>query len=72
MKRSQTYIGTITSKGQVTVPVEIRRALDLYANHAVDFEDALTAAEMERRGISELYSYDADFERMENVTRLEP
>ena len=48
------------------------RALDLYANHAVDFEDALTAAEMERSGISELYSYDADFDRMENVARLEP
>ncbi len=43
------------------------RALDLYANHAVDFEDALTAAEMERSGITELYSYDADFDQMENV-----
>ena len=56
----------------MTVPVEIRRALDLYVNHAVDFEDALTAAAMERSGITELYSQDADFDRMENVTRLEP
>ncbi len=31
MKSSQTYIGTITSKGQVTVPVEIRCAFGLKA-----------------------------------------
>lgn len=29
MKKPQEYISTITSKGQVTVPVEIRRALGL-------------------------------------------
>ena len=29
MKKSQEYISTITSKGQVTVPAEIRRTLGL-------------------------------------------
>ena len=48
------------------------RALDLYAEHAVDFEDALTIAEMERSDIEELYSYDRDFDVFDNITRLEP
>jgi predicted nucleic acid-binding protein len=48
------------------------RALDLYAEHAVDFEDALTVAEMERSDIEELYSYDRDFDVFDNITRLEP
>jgi len=48
------------------------RALDLYADHAIDFEDALTVAEMERSGIEDLYSYDTDFDVFENVIRLEP
>lgn len=48
------------------------RALDLYANHALDFEDALTVAEMERSDIEELYSYDTDFDVFESMTRLEP
>lgn len=29
MGKQQEYIGTITSKGQVTLPIEIRRALQL-------------------------------------------
>jgi predicted nucleic acid-binding protein len=47
------------------------RALDLYANHAIDFEDALTVADMEHRQIEELYSYDQDFDKLGNVKRLE-
>lgn len=48
------------------------RALDLYANHSIDFEDALTVAEMEYSQIEELYSYDRDFDRLEGIKRLEP
>ena len=48
------------------------RALDLYASYAVDFEDALTVAHMERLKVTELYSYDRHFDRVPDIQRLEP
>lgn len=50
------------------------RALDLYGSNNIDFEDALIIAEMERRKITELYSYDEDFDRISGCefARLEP
>ena len=48
------------------------RALSLYRQHAVDFEDCLTVAHLERQQHPGLYSYDRDFDRFEQVTRLEP
>ena len=49
------------------------RALDLYASYPfLDFEDALTVAQMERLGITEILSYDTDFDRIPTVRRLEP
>src|SRR5579862_1560231 len=47
------------------------RALDLYATYPrLDFEDVLIIAHMERQGITELYSYDTDFDGIPGVTRL--
>lgn len=37
MRKAQEYISTITSKGQVTVPVEIRRALGLKPQDKIIF-----------------------------------
>ena len=49
------------------------RALDLYGAHpGLDFEDALTVAHMERAGISEIVSYDRDFDRIPGIHRIEP
>jgi predicted nucleic acid-binding protein len=49
------------------------RALDLFASHDfLDIEDALIVAHMENRGLQELLSYDADFDRVAGVTRQEP
>ena len=49
------------------------RALDIYASApSLDIEDALAAAHMEQRGISGIYSYDRDFDRVAGVRRLEP
>jgi len=48
------------------------RALDLYASHPIDFEDAVIAAHMERQKLSELYSYDRHFDRLPQLARLEP
>ncbi len=49
-----------------------RRALDIYASHGIDFEDALAVAHMERRGITEILSYDRHFDRIEGIKRIEP
>jgi len=48
------------------------RALDIYAAYPVDFEDALAVAQMEQQGLTEIYSYDHDFDRLPDIQRLEP
>ena len=49
------------------------RALDIYASQSrLDFEDAITAALVERTQPAELYSYDTDFDRVPGVNRIEP
>lgn len=48
------------------------RALELYVRHTVDFEDCLTAAHMEQQKITEIYSYDKDFDAITGLKRLEP
>ncbi len=49
------------------------RALDLYASSPfLDFEDALAAAHMEQRGVTEIVSYDRDFDRLSGLERVEP
>ena len=49
------------------------RALNLYAaNSFLNFEDALTVAHMERLDISEVLSYDTDFDRIPGISRREP
>ncbi len=49
------------------------RALDLYASSSfLDFEDALAVAHMEHQGVSEIVSYDKDFDRITGLRRVEP
>jgi predicted nucleic acid-binding protein len=48
------------------------RALDLYAAYPIDFADALLAAQMEQQHVTELYSYDRDFDQVAGIKRLEP
>ncbi|MDE0137082.1 MAG: PIN domain-containing protein [bacterium] len=49
------------------------RALDLYAQYPfLDFADALGVAQTEARGITEILSYDRDFDRLPEVARVEP
>ena len=48
------------------------RALDIYASKNIDFEDASSVAHMEKRQIKEIYSYDSDFDKLEELRRLEP
>ena len=48
------------------------RALDLFATYKLDFEDALAVAQMERQRITEIFSYDREFNRVSTVVRLVP
>lgn len=48
-------------------------ALNVYAAHSfLDFEDALTVAHSKRLGITEILSYDSDFDRIAGVQRVDP
>lgn len=49
------------------------RALDLYVQYPnLDIEDAISVARMEALGITEIYSYDTDFDAIPTITRVEP
>jgi len=51
----------------------LQRALDLYVAYPeFDFEDAVSMAHMEARGIREIVSYDGDFDGKPGVVRQEP
>lgn len=45
------------------------RALNLYASSSLDFEDTLAVAHMERQHITDIYSFDRDFDKVEGVKR---
>ncbi|MGB9697915.1 MAG: PIN domain-containing protein [Thermodesulfobacteriota bacterium] len=47
-------------------------ALVLYARKNIDFIDAFNAVFMRYHGLREIYSYDKDFEMIEDLQRLEP
>jgi predicted nucleic acid-binding protein len=50
----------------------LKRALDLFAELEIDFEDCLCIAHIERQQLQEIYSYDQDFDCAANVKRIEP
>jgi predicted nucleic acid-binding protein len=47
-------------------------ALVLFARKNIDFIDAYNAVFMRYHGLREIYSYDQDFELMEDIRRQEP
>jgi predicted nucleic acid-binding protein len=47
-------------------------ALVLYARKNIDFIDAYNAVFMKYHGFREIYSYDEDFEMIEDIERKEP
>jgi predicted nucleic-acid-binding protein len=50
----------------------LAEALAMFANHHVDFADALVAARMRRREATEVVSFDAHFDRLPGIVRLTP
>ncbi|MBI4570513.1 MAG: PIN domain-containing protein [Chloroflexi bacterium] len=48
------------------------RVFDLYCERKVDFIDAYHVVCMERLGITRIYSYDTDFDRIDGIERITP
>lgn len=48
------------------------RALELYIQHNISFADAFNAAYMLAEEISQIYSWDRDFDKLDGVIRVEP
>lgn len=48
------------------------QAFNLYITKNISFADAYNAAYMQSEGISDIYSWDTDFDKIEGVTRIEP
>jgi len=48
------------------------RALALYDQHPIDFEDCLSVAHIERQKLREIISYDRDFDQVKEIVRAEP
>ena len=57
---------------QVENKPAVLRALELYGSTRLDFGDTLIIASMEQQHSQILYSYDADFDRFDGITRQEP
>lgn len=47
-------------------------ALSLFATQNIPFADAYNAVYLRSHGLSEIYSWDSDFDRIAGVTRVEP
>ena len=50
----------------------ILAALDLFESKSISFIDAYHATFLPAKGITEIYSYDADFDQIAGITRREP
>jgi uncharacterized protein len=49
-----------------------RRALDIYVENNFSFADAYNAALMASQGVTQIYTYDTDFDKLEGINRVEP
>jgi predicted nucleic-acid-binding protein len=47
-------------------------ALDIYVDKKIDWSDAFMAGQMLQRGITEIYSFDKHFDRIDGIIRIEP
>ena len=67
-------ISIIVSTDNLYIPDKdiITDALVLYSRKNIDYIDAYNAVLMRRYGFEEIYSYDEDFDVVENIKRTEP
>lgn len=47
-------------------------SLDFFVGHNISFADAFNTVYMKSRGLTEIYSLDTDFDKIEDITRIEP
>lgn len=47
-------------------------ALNFFAGHNISFADAFNTVYMKSGGLTEIYSFDTDFDKIEDITRIEP
>jgi predicted nucleic-acid-binding protein len=47
-------------------------ALDIYVDTVIDWSDAFTASQMLDKKITEIYSFDKHFNRIDGISRIEP
>ena len=73
-KRIRELVGDIISLRGLQLPNKslYYRALDLYADSKVSFADAYNLAYMKSREVSEVYSWDTDFDKLQGIARFEP
>lgn len=74
VERTSAFVGDLLAMDgvQMTRKPLVWEALSLFAAGHFDFSDALIIAEMRDIALAEIYSYDRDFDGMEDVTRIEP
>jgi len=67
-------ISIIVSTENLYVPDKniITDALVLYSRKNIDYIDAYNAVFMKYHGLDEIYSYDRDFDAIEDIKRMEP
>jgi predicted nucleic acid-binding protein len=49
-----------------------RRALDLFVQENISYPDAYNAIWMQQKGVTEVYSWDREFDRVSALVRVEP
>jgi predicted nucleic acid-binding protein len=49
-----------------------RRILEMYETHDLPLGDAMQVDAMQRLGLTEIISWDKDFDRVPGITRIEP
>lgn len=57
---------------QLTGKALCSQAFDLYVEKNVSFADAYSAVYMQSRDLTEIYSWDADFDKIPGLSRIEP
>ncbi len=73
-ERIRGHVSDLLSLRSLHVPNKqvYHRALDLYVRRNISFTDAYNAAAMHQRQLTEIYSWDADFDKLPGITRVEP
>ena len=70
----RTHVTTVITLRGLKLPYKrtYLRALDIYASTNLDFVDAINVAHMERQKLTNIISFDRDFDKMPGISRHEP